>query len=391
MRVLVVHNRYRSGAPSGENRVVDDEVAMLREAGVAVETYIRESDEIDAFGPFRRATLAVRPVVSLEASRDLRRLIAAFRPDVVHLHNPFPLISPWVVRVASAAGVPVVQTVHNYRHVCPSGLLHRSGHVCEDCMGRGFPWPAVVHGCYRGSRAQSAVMAAAALAHRGTWRLVARFLAVSEFAAAKLVEAGVEPERVVVKPNAVADPGPPQPPGEGFLYVGRLSEEKGVRLLLETWRAGGLGAQTTLSIAGDGPLAPLVREATASVPGLRWLGVLDRDGVAAAMKACRAVVVPSVCYEALPTAVLEAFAHGRPVAGTDLGALPHLVTNGAGWLAPPEPAALAAALHDADDEAAAAAAGARARERYEAAFTPAAVLAALLDVYRALAGVAVGV
>lgn len=387
MRVLVVHNRYRSGVPSGENRVVDDEVALLRSSGVEVETYIRESDEIDAFGPLERAALAVRPVISLQAARELRRLIAAFRPEVVHLHNPFPLISPWVVRVARAAGVPVVQTVHNYRHGCPSGLLFRDDAVCEDCLGRALPWPAVLHGCYRGSRAQSAVMAAAAFAHRGTWRLVDRFLAVSDFAAAKLVEAGIAPGRVVVKPNAVADPGPPDPPGDGFLYAGRLSEEKGVQLLLEAWRISGLGARTTLSIAGDGPLAPLVREAAASLPGLRWLGALDRGDVAAAMRASRAVVLPSVCHEALPTTVLEAFAHGRAVVATDRGALRDLVGDGAGWLAPPEPAVLAAALRAATEPRAAARAGARARARYEAAFTPAAVLAALLDAYRAVAGV----
>jgi glycosyltransferase involved in cell wall biosynthesis len=389
MRVLVVHNRYRSAMPSGENRVVDEEVALLADAGVAVDTYLRSSDEIDAFGPLRRATLAARPLWSPEASRHLRERIAAFRPDVVHLHNPFPLISPQAVRVAKAAGAAVVQTVHNYRHACPSGLLFRDGRVCEDCLGRALPWPAVAHGCYRGSRAQSAVMAAAALAHRGTWQMVDRFLAVSGFVAAKLVDAGLPAERVVVKPNPVPDPGPPPPPGTGFCFAGRLSEEKGVRLLLAAWEASGLGGATTLTLAGDGPLAPLVADAAARLPGLRWLGPLAPAQVGEAMAATAAVVVPSVCYEGLPTAVLEAFARGRPVVATDLGALPELV-EGCGWVAPPTPEALAAALRAATDPNAAAAAGARARARYEEHFTPVAALAALLDTYAAVVGSPVG-
>ena len=163
MRVLVVHNRYRSLMPSGENGVVDEDVRSLQNAGLEVETFFRDSDEIEAFGLLRKAALSVSPIYSKNAVADFRRVLRDFQPAIVHLHNPFPLISPWVIRVAKHAGIPVVQTVHNYRHACPASTSFlRDGAICEDCMGKKFPWPGAVHGCYRESRPQSLLMAIAA-------------------------------------------------------------------------------------------------------------------------------------------------------------------------------------------------------------------------------------
>ncbi len=176
---------------------------MLADAGVSVQTFYRNSDSIAELNMARRVALAVSPTYSNEAIHDFSRVLTSFRPDLVHLHNPFPLISPWVIRVAKAAGIPVVQTVHNYRHSCPSstGFL-RDGQICEDCVGKAFPWPGVVHACYRNSHTQSLSIAVAARAHRSTWQLVDCFLAVSDFVARHLTSAGISPNKIVVHPNS---------------------------------------------------------------------------------------------------------------------------------------------------------------------------------------------
>ena len=256
MRVLVVHNRYRSEMPSGENIVVDDDIRNLRNAGVEVATFFRDSDTISSFGAFKNAALAVSPVYSLEAVPLFRKVLRTFRPDVVHLHNPYPLVSPWVVRVAVGADIPVVQTVHNFRHSCPASTsLFRDGRPCEDCVGRPFPWPGIVHRCYRGSRSQSCVMAIATRAHRSTWQLVSRFLAVSDFVGDHLVAAGIPAGKIVVHPNTAQSHGHAHPPGRDFVFLGRLTAEKGIRLLISAWAQSDLSSHHRLVVAGDGPSA----------------------------------------------------------------------------------------------------------------------------------------
>jgi len=381
MRVLVVHNRYRSEMPSGENRVVDDEVEMLREAGVEVDTYIRSSDEIENFGSRQKLGLAVRPILSLEDAALFRQRLAEFQPDVVHVHNPFPLISPHIIKVAKRAGVPAVQTVHNYRHTCPAGTFFRDGQVCEECSGKRVPWPAVVHGCYRDSHMESAVMAAASFAHRSTWQLLDHFLPVSDYVAGHLVRAGMPHHKVTVKHNPVADPGAPTPPGAGVLFAGRLSAEKGISLLLDAWRLVPPDCPLTLTIAGDGPEVDGVRALESQDPRLRYVGRLDREALHAAMRGSASVVVPSTCYEGAPMVVAEAFAHGRAVIGTAVGALPSVVPQDAGWLVDPEPEALARAIGFVADASVVRAKGEAARGTYLATSAPSAVTEALLSIY----------
>ncbi|HEX6967661.1 MAG TPA: glycosyltransferase family 4 protein [Micromonosporaceae bacterium] len=388
MKVVVAHNRYRSAQPSGENTIVDLEIEQLTAAGIDVLPFLRSSDEIPALPKTAKALLPISPIYAPSAQRDLSRLIAAHRPDVLHLHNPYPLLSPWVIRTAHRYGVPVVQTVHNYRHVCPSGIYFRAGRICQDCRGHAVAVPAVRHGCYRGSRAQSAVMATALAVHRPTWRSVDRFIALTSAIRDHLVEYGVPAQRIVVKPNSAPDPGPPSPPGEGFLFVGRLSPEKGLDLLLDAWRRHPEGALGTLRIVGDGELRPRAEQAAAKRRDVRFLGPLDRAGVQAAMREAAVVVAVSLVHDVLPTVVIEALAAGRPVLGTALGGIPYqLGVDGpepAGWVVPPEPAALAAALPVARDGAQALAV--RARSRYERTFHPDVVTRQLLDVYAAVRG-----
>jgi glycosyltransferase involved in cell wall biosynthesis len=379
MRVLVVHNRYVSAVPSGENAVVDEEIAALRDAGVEVVTHLRSSDEIAALSRAGRAALAVRPVRSGEDARAVAALVREHRPDVLHLHNPYPLVSPWVVRVANDAGVPVVQTVHNYRHACVAGSLFRDGHVCEDCLGTRTRWPGVVHGCYRGSRAQSLALTVAENVHRGTWASVARYLVLTSFAAEKMAEAGLPRDRLVVRPNSARDPGEPTPPGTGVLYAGRLDEEKGVPLLVTAWRLVPPGSH--LTVIGEGRFRGEVERLAAERADVTFLGPRSAAEVAAAIDGAAAVVVPSVCYEGFPRVVAEAFAHGRPVVATAVGPLPALV-GAAGWTAPPSPEGLAAVLAAVRPDAAR---GAAARARYLAAYTPERTLRQLLDVYAEVA------
>ncbi|SCG59746.1 glycosyltransferase family 4 protein [Micromonospora coxensis] len=420
MKIVVAHNRYREAQPSGENTMVDSEIAQLGAAGVEVLPFIRSSDEIPSMSKAAKALLPISPIWAPRAQEDLGRLLREHRPDVLHLHNPYPLLSPWVVRTAHRHGVPVVQTVHNYRQVCSSGIYFRDGVICQDCKGRALGVPAIVHKCYRGSAAQSALMATTLAVHRGTWRSVDRFIALTSAIADHLREYGVPADRIVVKPNSVPDPGTPAPLGDGFLYMARLTPEKGLDLLLAAWRRHPVGALGTLRVAGDGELRPLVEAAAAERPDVVYLGQLDRAGVRAAVEASAVVIAASMWHDVLPTVIIEALAAGRPVLGTALGGIPYLVgadaphepagtgpaavasavagqlpppagpsgvpaglvTGEAGWVVPPDPAAMAAALPVARAGAPTLAAAARAR--YERTFHPDVVIKRHLDIYAAL-------
>ncbi|HEY3529245.1 MAG TPA: glycosyltransferase [Nocardioides sp.] len=380
MRVLVAHNRYRSAAPSGENRLVDAEIALLRDGGVEVVEMITESDDI---APGLRGALqaAPGPVYSPSGVRRFRRLLEESRPDVVHLHNVFPLISPYVVRVAGRAGVPVVQTVHNYRHGCVNGLHLRDGHPCTDCLGTRFGLPAVRHGCYRGSRLQTLPMTAGQNFHRSTWREgISRYLALTPFARDKLVATGVPAERVTVRPTWVPDPGHDPEPGNDVLFVGRLDQAKGVDRLLEAWASGGRRSGRRLRIAGDGPLAAAVAAAAAADDSIEHLGPLDPAGVHEAMRLAAYVVVASRVYEAYPLVVAEAFGTGRPVLTVDGGSVGSVVGGEGGWTVAPTTRAIADAIRSIDDHDVARQ-SVVARARFERDNTPARGLESLLEVY----------
>jgi glycosyltransferase involved in cell wall biosynthesis len=376
---VVAHNRYREAVPSGENVMVDTEIAQLRAAGVEVLPFQRSSDSIGDLPAAEKALLPISPIYGRAAQRDLARLLEQERPDVLHLHNPYPLLSPWVIRTAHAHGVPVVQTVHNFRQVCSSGLYFRDGHNCYDCRGKAIGWPAVRHRCYRGSSAQSAVMATALAVHRPTWRSVDRFIALTDRIVEHLRDYGIPADRIVVKPNGLPDPGEPDPLGDGFLYAARLSPEKGLALLLDAWRQHPDGALGRLRIAGDGELRPLAERAAAERDDVSYLGILDRAGMAAARRQSSVVVAVPTWEDVLPTVILEAMAAGRPVLGTRVGGIPYLLGSVAGWAVPPEVAALAAALPIAREQAADVAP--KARERYLDTFHPQVVTRRLIDLY----------
>jgi glycosyltransferase involved in cell wall biosynthesis len=379
VKVVVAHNRYREAVPSGENVIVDTEIDQLRAAGVEVLPFQRSSDSIGDLPAGQKVLLPISPIYGRAAQQDLARLLDRERPDVLHLHNPYPLLSPWVIRTAHAHGVPVVHTVHNYRQVCSSGLYFRDGHNCYDCRDKVIGWPAVQHKCYRGSSAQSALMATTLAVHRPTWKSVDRFIALTDRIAEHLRDYGIPADRIVIKPNGLPDPGEPDPLGDGFLYAARLSPEKGLALLLDAWRQHPDGALGRLRIAGDGELRPLAEQAAADRADVSYLGILDRAGMATARRESSVVVAVPTWEDVLPTVILEAMAAGRPVLGTRVGGIPYLLGEEAGWAVQPDPDALAATLPIARAQATVVAP--RARERYQRVFHPDVVTGRLLDVY----------
>ena len=268
MKVLVCHNRYRSKFPSGENRYVDDEIALLRSAGIEVVPMIEESDSLNNGGPVQMANAALGLAYSPTGMRRFQKLLRDERPDVVHIHNVFPLISPAVIRAAKAAGVPVVQRVHNYRRTCVAGSHFRDGHQCDDCVGLRIAYPAIVHRCFRQSRSQSTVKVLTETMLRKTWRMVDKFLVFTPFVAGRLLTAGIEQRQITVLPAWTPDPGESSNPVKISCSSDGWRRYKGINLLLDAWRSRTRRGNRRLRIAGTGPLEDQVRSM-----------VLKEDGV----------------------------------------------------------------------------------------------------------------
>lgn len=385
MTILVVHNRYRFRG--GEDRVFEAECALLEARGHRVIRYTEDNARIATMGRLR---LAATVLWNHKAYRELRELIARERPHLAHFHNTFPLLSAAVFRAARDAGVPAVETLHNYRLFCPNGLLWRAGRPCRDCLGRAFPWPGVRHACYRRSRPATLLAALSIAARRaaGAWHdEVKAYIVLSRFARSVLLEAGLPEQKVVVKPNFVhPDPGPGNGSGAYAVYLGRLSEEKGVMVLLEAWRR--LRGLRRLVVAGDGPLADEVRRCSGR-HGIEARGPVNREEALALLREAALLVAPSLCYEGCPMAVLEALAAGTPVVASNLGGLPELVTpEETGWLAPPaDPGALASVLETAfSDPPRLRSMRSRARRVYEERYTAEANYRQLMEIYSRAVG-----
>lgn len=373
MRVVVVHNRYQE--PGGEDAVFAAEADLLEGHGHTVRRLEFTNAE---FGPMPSAATSVRLGVSALWARGAAARVGAaasdMSADVVHFHNTFPLVSPAAYRGARRTGAAVVQTLHNYRLLCPSALFFREGVVCEDCLGKVLAWPGVRHACYRGSRTQTAVAATMVGVHRllGTWtRHVDSYIALTDFLKQKYIEGGWPAGSLVVKPNFVSSaPSEPTTEREGFLFVGRLSENKGLPTLLDAWQD--CGSVGTLRIAGGGPLEAPTRLASER-PGVHFLGQLPRERVVAEMHGALALVFPSEWYEAFPVTLAEAFACGLPVIAGRLGAAAEIVEDGRTGLhfRPGDAGDLAAKLRwAAAHPAEMLAMGRAARAEYEAKYTP---------------------
>jgi glycosyltransferase involved in cell wall biosynthesis len=326
MKVLLLHNRYQRAG--GEDAVVRAEMALLEAQGHAV-TLLEASNETIG-GRVSQVRAAGRAIYSFAAKRDVARELAHVQPDVVHVHNFFPLLSPSVYRACRRAGIPVVQTLHNFRLLCPNAIFFRDGSPCEDCLGRSVAWPGVLHRCYRDSRIATAPVAAMLAVHRAlhTWsELVDVFIAPTRFVREKFIEGGFAPERIEVKPHFVGgDPRAGDGQGGYALAVGRISEEKGFRSLLAAWSL--LHGDVPLKIVGDGPLLQELRDASHRLRGVEWVGRAPPDEVRRLMQRAQMLVVPSLWYETFALVVIEAFAAGLPVVAARHGALAELVDHG---------------------------------------------------------------
>lgn len=375
MKILVAHNAYQQRG--GEDAVVDAELALLRANGHEVETYRLHND---ALADMPRATAAATAIWSRHAAGDIDVLCDRFHPDVIHVHNTFPLISPSLYWAAAKKQVPVVQTLHNFRLLCPQAIFLRDGKICEDCIGK-VPWRSVARKCYRDSAMQSAVITGMLATHRviGTYRnRVTRYIALNKFARDKYVEGGLPAERFRIKPNFVQSSGTPTWTNrQDGLYVGRLSGEKGVDVLADAVR---LLGEVPLEVIGSGPLEALARDAF----GTRYLGYRPLDEIMARMGTAQYMVLPSICYENSPRTIVEAFACGLPVIASRLGALPDIVREGVTGLLfrPGDAADLAekiawARAHPAQMTRM----GQAARAEYEALYTPERNHQMLMDIY----------
>lgn len=389
LRVLVVHNRYRSALPSGEDRVVDQEMSLLAEAGHHVASFEKHSDDIASMSVVDRILVPFQVPWNAVVRTELRESLQSERPDIVHIHNTFPLLSPSVLAACSDLGVPVVATLHNYLLVCPIGTLMRGGVVCADCVGR-IPLPAIRHGCYRDSRLATIPMIVNMLANRGRWLShVERFFCVSNAQRKILAEAGIPTQRLAVKHHFVADPGIRRVgTGEHVLYLGRMTEDKGILLLLAAWELldaeGGVGVP--LVLAGDGPLGGEVRRWAASRRDVRYVGLQSKTECRALTARAAAVVAPSKARETFGLVLVEAMASAVPVVAACHGGFTELVQHQeTGMLhRPGDAVSLADCLRGVlIDSSQNLAMGAAARKTYEARFTPAAGLAALVAGYEA--------
>jgi glycosyltransferase involved in cell wall biosynthesis len=327
-RVLVVHNRYRRGAPAGEDNAFDQEVDMLRNAGLDVETYVRSNDEVRESDVLAAAATAFGMTHSERTALDLRALIAQFRPEVVHFHNTFPLITASGYLACRDGGVPVVQTLHNYRILCAESTSFRAGAPCTLCTPSSH-FNAIRHGCYRSHVGSFFV----ARMLKKQWRSgvfttqVDRYIALTEFAAQRFAAAGIPRERISVKPNFTRYvPEPGDGSGGYVLFAGKLQPQKGLGTLLRAWSR---LAHIPLRIVGTGPLDGELRTRAAE-QGLRveFLGMRPRPDTMELMRRAAFMVLPSECYEGFPLVVTEAYACGTPIVASRIGGLPEMVRDG---------------------------------------------------------------
>ncbi|NJK53404.1 MAG: glycosyltransferase family 4 protein [Leptolyngbyaceae cyanobacterium SU_3_3] len=393
MRILQLHNRYQ--IVGGEEGVVQAEQALLRDRGHDVALLEVSNDEI--VGVWNQAIAAASAVYSQSSKAKVTAAIEQFQPDIVHVHNFFPLLSPSVYDACRSKNIPVVQTLHNYRLGCPRAMFFRDNQICEDCLGKTIPLAGIVHGCYRGSRPQSAVVTAMVSWHRlrGTWQeRVNAYITLTQFQKEKLSQAGLPTHKIYVKPNFVFAPEPAAnfaPAIDDYaLFVGRLAEEKGVAVLIAAYVQNGL--TLPLKIVGEGPLRDSLEQqvrAAGLEQTISFLGRQEKAVVLELMQQAKFLVFPSIWYEGFPLTIAEAFACALPVIVPQLGSMAEIVEDRVTGLhfAPRDATDLASKIvwaHQHPETIAAL--GRQARLTYEAKYTPAANFDQLMGIYKTVLG-----
>jgi len=374
MRVLLAHNRYQQAG--GEDAVLAEEHQLLVKNGVEVELYEQDNKRIETMPAMQ---VAVDTIWSRRTVSEISERIQRFQPDVIHVHNTFPLISPSLYFAAAKHGVPVVQTLHNFRLFCAQAMFMRNGAVCEDCIGK-LPWRGVTRRCYRESGPQSAVVVSMQGIHRwlGTYRnKVTRYIALNKFCRDKFIEAGLPADRIVIKPNFIDLPPPLPAQRSGGLFVGRLSPEKGIATLAQAIRQ---YEAAQIDVIGHG----LQDEELKGLSGARLLGFMKGEEIYGRMAHAAYLVMPSIWYENFPRTLVEAYACGLPVIASRLGAMAELVKDGETGLlfTPGNAAELAEKLRWADSHPAEMRRmGEAARREYEANYTSEINFRQLMHIY----------
>jgi glycosyltransferase involved in cell wall biosynthesis len=321
--ILLVHNYYQH--PGGEDTVFSSEKSLLLEHGHAVFEYTDNNKRIEQLG---YVNSAFQTIWSRSSYNAIKRILKEVKPDLVHFHNTFMLISPSAYYACAEMGVPVIQTLHNYRLLCSNALLFRNGAVCEDCINLKNLLPGVYHKCYRNSFSQSSVVAGMLGFHRliRTWQnKVDLYLSLTEFARQQFIRAGLPEEKIIVKPNFVTNNDIPNRPGIGeyAIYIGRLTHEKGVDILLAAWDK----LHIPLKIVGDGQLRESVQKYAQKNTFIEYLGQVSQKSVIDLLQKSRFLVFPSKLYEGLPMTVIEAFSCGVPVITSDLASRTELIRD----------------------------------------------------------------
>jgi glycosyltransferase involved in cell wall biosynthesis len=328
MKIIIVHNKYKQ--QGGEDVVFDQECQLLERAGHEVQAYCRSNFEIDAYPGVKRLVLLQKAIWSEDTYRNFSEMLRREKPDVVHVHNTWVMISPSIYQACKDAGVPVVQTFHNYRLMCPAGTFFREGKTCEECLDHG-QWRSVLHGCYRDSRLTTAGMAITLATHRwkGTWAGIDCYIALSEFSRKQFLRGGFPAEKLFVKPNFVhPDPGMCTEKGNYALFIGRLSPEKRVSTVLAAWNQ--LSSPIELHIVGGGPEADQLKEQAArqGLTNVHFEGHLPREKGLAFLRRARFLVFSSEWYENFPVTIAEAFGCGVPVICSRMGAMQEIIDDG---------------------------------------------------------------
>ena len=327
MRILMVHNYYEQ--PGGEDAVVRSEYELLEKNHQEVSLYKRSNAEIKSFSLAQRIKFLTQLEWSRQSYQQLRRRIREFRPDIVHFHNIFYLITASAYDACHDEGVPVVQSQHNFRPLCSNGLFFRDNAVCEECLDHSL-WRGVRYGCFKGSRLATLPMARMLMAHqkKGTWpKKVDRYIMATEFTRRKYVQAGIPENKISLKPHFVFSPSARRTDQGYALYIGRLSSEKGVDVLVKAWQT---LSQIPLKIIGSGPLAVELSEFARQqgMDQVQFLGYVSAQQYESNLKGAMFLVLPSVCYENFPRVVVEAYSCGVPILASRLGSVAELVKDG---------------------------------------------------------------
>lgn len=325
MRILILHNYYQQAG--GEDRVFESEAALLESRGHEVIRFVRRNDEIRTGSASRNFGNALW---NQAVARELKRLVEQHKPDIAHVHNVFSVLSPAVYHVLRKAGIPIVQTLHNYRLACPNARLMRNGRPCSLCRGRTVPWPAIWYRCYQSRLSSSIALASVLTLHRllHTWdRSVDLYLAPSDTVRNQLIPTGIPAGRIVVKPHFVSDPGTKGAHQGGYaLFLGRLEPEKGIMELLDAWR---LLPALPLRVGGTGPLSAMVQKRLCepSLGKVSVLGWLSRGQIEEQLADARFLIIPSLGCESFGLTAIEAFSFGVPVLSSGKGALAEIVRD----------------------------------------------------------------